>query len=274
MPETGVMTEVGDGALDAEQQSEYERLVCLDRTFNPTAWQMLSTAGVRAGWRVADVTPSSGRLASELAAAGMDVAGLDRDTRLAEHSDEHGQVQWSQVDSTRDDNPAVVGPGFDAIHARTMLGHLPRRTMRQRWISWLKPGGWLLVGDAVWLSPWSPSQQYTAALRALLRASQTFAAGPKGGWKLPTEMHRGGLHRIDSTIVVPTVRGGEPWAEFWARTMRQWQHAMVPYGTPYEMTDIAIKQLYQPATVEAALGLVYTLGQRPYHDPEREPDTK
>lgn len=266
------MTELDESALDADQQSEYERLVCLDRTFNPTAWQMLSTAGARAGWRVADVTPSSGRLASELAAAGMDVVGLDQHTRVAEHSEQHHRVQWASVDIAREDNPSVVGAGFDAIHARTMLAHLPpRRGVVPRLTSWLKPGGWLIMGESVWVSPWSPSRQYTAALRALLRATKTPSATADRGWKLTTQLHRAGLHRIDCAIVVPPVRGGGPWAEFWARTMRQWQNEMVPYGTPQEMIDAAITRLHTPETVDTALGLVYTVGQRPFHNPEHEP---
>lgn len=258
------MTELDESGLDADQQSEYGRLVCLDRTFNPTAWQMLSAAGVRPGWRVVDVTPSSGRLASELAAADMDVVGLDRDTRVPAQHDAQARVEWVNVDISLDDDPPVVGAGFDAIHARTVLTGLPLR----RLITWLKPGGWLIAGESVWVSPWSPSRQYTAALRALLRATKARSGKLDRGWKLTSQLHRAGLHRIDSTIVVPTVRGGEPWAEFWARTMRQWQNEMVPYGTPQEMIDGAIKRLHTPETVDTALGLVYAVGQRPFHDPE------
>ncbi len=173
------MTELDESPSDGDQRSEYERLVCPDRIFNPTAWQMLSTAGARAGWRVADVTPSSGRLTSELAAADMDVVGLDQDTHVAEHSEEHDRVQWTSVDITREDNPSVVGAGFDAIHARTVLAHLPaRRGLVPRLTSWLKPGGWLIIGEFVWVSLPAPSRQYTAALRAA--AGDQDALGHRG----------------------------------------------------------------------------------------------
>jgi SAM-dependent methyltransferase len=104
---------------------------------------------------------------------------------------------------------------FDLIHARTVLMHLPERmaTLR-RMVSWLAPGGWLLVEDAdfgMWMGDADPI--WAAHPRAWHEAF------PNGflsqGRAILRQIHRLGLERIGADAGLDIVQSGTPLCELY-----------------------------------------------------------
>ncbi len=128
-----------------------------------------------------------------------EVVALDRDTRALAAWELPG-LRVLSADVTDED----LDPGrFDLVHARFVLMHLPgRRGLVHRLAGWLRPGGLLVLGDAVELpDTLDRSSAYRrtmdamwAALWATIGTDITEVAGvpalpPRGG---PARHRRGG----------------------------------------------------------------------------------
>lgn len=106
----------------------------------------------------------------------------------------------------------VEVPGaFDLIHVRMVLFHLPeRRSVVERLVSWLRPGGWLVVSDALDATcltgdPWA------ADIGRLLRQSVEAVVGSDFTWAttFPWPLRAAGLDQVGVGVdVLPLVSGG------------------------------------------------------------------
>ena len=126
-----------------------------------------------------------------------------------------------------EDSLDVLGPGsFDLVCSRLMLFHLvgKQEVAIGQMAKCLRPGGWLIDEDADWgtaapVDPWHPLyRDYDAAWRD---GDWWTARGydKAFGRKLPVLFERCGLEDIRHEAQTAVVRGGSPWARWWAATL-------------------------------------------------------
>ncbi len=181
-------------------------------------------------------------------------------------------VEVLRHDVTVDPRP---GDPFDLIHARNVLFHLPERDhVLDRLVSWLRPGGWLLVEDSFMmrdLVPWPVLARFYAALEALLAAR----VGSDYRWPLtlPGLLRARGLVRTGAAACIPEdgpagapeeQLAASPAAETRRLMFQQLRPAMLSAGLISEADAGAIEEaLDDPTLVHFAGGIVSAWGRRP-----------
>lgn len=127
-----VVTDAGTPAgepgylLDNAQAEARRRFAGLEASFDALTRQHLAARGVRPGWRCLEVGAGSGSVARWLAGQVGPyghVLATDIDTRWTDPG-EFPNLDVAQHDIAADPMPA---DGFDLIHARLVLVHLPAR---------------------------------------------------------------------------------------------------------------------------------------------------
>jgi trans-aconitate methyltransferase len=136
-------------------------------------------------------------------------------------------LQVLRHDVTADELPKG---SFDLVHARAVIMHLGQRmsTLR-RMVSWLAPGGWLLVEDAdfgMWLGDYDPI--WSAHPRAVHEA---FPHGSLSqGRAVLRQVHQLNLIDVGADAEVDIVQPGTPQAEFYRLSMAATAEPVVAAG--------------------------------------------
>ncbi len=120
-----------------------------------------------------------------------------------------------------------LGTGsFDLVCSRLMLFHLRDRQELaiQQMVKCLRPGGWLVDEDADWgtAAPVDPSHPLYAGYHDAWRDGDWWTVRGYDkvfGRKLPALFERCGLEDIRHEAATEVVRGGSPWARWWAVTL-------------------------------------------------------
>ncbi|MGI5129621.1 methyltransferase domain-containing protein [Pseudonocardia sp. CA-107938] len=136
-----------DGYLLANEQREAgTRFAALATLFDPVTLRHVQDLGISSGWRCWEVGAGGPELARRLAdLVGPDglVVATDIDTSWLDGA---GDVQVLRHDIGTDPPPAI---GFDLVHARLVLTHVPQRAAAlATMVAALRPGGRLLVEEA------------------------------------------------------------------------------------------------------------------------------
>lgn len=131
--------------LDNRAPQSGDRFAALSDTFDDWTRRHLSMVGLRAGWSCWEVGAGGPRVPaflSDCVGPGGRVVATDID------------VSWMPADAPyevlRHDVSADPPPdgGFDLVHVRLVLTHVPQRAEAlRRMASALRPGGWLIVED-------------------------------------------------------------------------------------------------------------------------------
>jgi SAM-dependent methyltransferase len=208
------------------EAAEDERLALLEEIYDPLSRRR--RALVRPGWRCLEVGAGRGSIAAWLAekvgptghavATDIDIGYLRRlelpNLEVVEHN-------------ILDDPLEPLGLGsFDLVCSRLMLFHLAGRqelAIRQM-VKCLRPGGWLIDEDADWgtAAPIDPSHPLYAGYHDAWRAGDWWTVRGYDkvfGRKLPALFERCGLRDIRHEAATEIVRGGSPWATWWAVTL-------------------------------------------------------
>lgn len=129
------------------------------------------------------------------------------------------------------------GEGFDLVHARLVLVHVPERERALRsMIKALRPGGRLLVEDAdPALQPLTCPDEYGPEQRLANRLRQGFrtlladrGAALSYGRTLPRLLRQAGLHDVEADAYFPVTSPACTALE--AATVRQIRHRLVSAG--------------------------------------------
>ena len=119
---------------------------------------------------------------------------------------------------------------FDLVHARAVLMHVPADTaLLQRMISWLRPGGWLLLEEpdfGMWRDDSDPL--WAIHPRAWHRAFPNGSVS-RGRWLLG-QIPRLGLVDVGADAEVDIVEPGTPLAVFYRLSMKPIGPAAVDAG--------------------------------------------
>jgi SAM-dependent methyltransferase len=134
--------------LDNQQAEARTRFDALATLFNPSTFRHIDALGIAGGWRCWEVGAGGPSVPSWLAAR-VGPAGQVLATDI--------DVSWMTAAAgagceVRRHDVGVEPPpdgGFDLVHSRLVLVHVPQRvTALAAMISALRPGGWLLVEEA------------------------------------------------------------------------------------------------------------------------------
>jgi SAM-dependent methyltransferase len=213
-------------AAAGREAAEGQRLDLLEQIYDPVSRRRRGL--VQPGWRCLEVGGGRGSMAAWLAEkvgpAGHVVA-TDIDLGYLRQLDlpnlevvEHNILE---------DPLEPLGPGsFDLVCSRLMLFHLVDRqelAIRQM-ARCLRPGGWLVDEDADWgtAAPVDPSHPLYAGYHDAWRDGDWWTVRGYDkvfGRKLPALFERCGLEDIRHEAATEVVRGGSPWARWWAVTL-------------------------------------------------------
>jgi SAM-dependent methyltransferase len=189
--------------LDPAWHAERERLNSITGLYDPYTLGCCDRLGIREGWRCLDVGAGTGSVAELLAdrvgEAGR-VLAVDLDVRFLEPL-ARPPLDVLRADVRSDSLPA----GFDLVHARLVLEHLPERSsVLGTMVGAARPGGWVLVEDFDWSTagavdpPSELHQKVVGALRAFFAAHGYDA---KLGRRLPRMLQGAGLTDVGADTV-------------------------------------------------------------------------
>ncbi len=232
--------------LEHASELEPERLKLLEEHADATTTRRLRDAGLRRGWDCLEVGAGGGSIARwlsvEVGASGH-VTALDIDTSL---------LTWlvsrnlEVVDGDVLDIELPV-QSFDLIHTRMVLMEIPeRRRALDRMISWLRPGGWLVVEELDWMAIQAdPDPERVAIFGAYQDALPTMDF--ECGRALLDELNSSGLHGTTADVCVDIVQGGTPRARWDQLSMLALMDHVLDAGTAtIEQIDAQIAKLNDP----------------------------
>lgn len=229
---------MGDYVHDCAWHAEGERLTLLERWCDPWTTRHLEALGVGHGWTCLEVGAGAGSIArwlSDRVGPVGHVIAADIDTRFVQDLTSPN-LEVRQHDVRSEDFPAQC---FDLIHTRAVLFHLPARVdVMRRMVSWLKPGGWLLVEEAdCYAGLASPNQPWVKFWQAYDAIPQVDA---RCGRALPREVQALGLEDVGLEINVGAVRGGTELARWHNLTCESLRPALVATGaiSDSELDDV------------------------------------
>jgi SAM-dependent methyltransferase len=254
----------GEDLFEPDRPGEAERIDAAALAYDPMTTRRLRALGAGPGSRCLEVGAGTGTVARWLLEeAGVEeVVALDRDT--------------SALDALADPRLRVVNadvtdeslrPGsFDLVHARFVLMHLPqRRRLLARLAGWLRPGGWLVLGDAVELpNVLDASSAYRRTMDAMWRALRsTIGTDISTVPAYPHFLREEDLRNVAAELFCPPLVAGSPLAAFWSETWSRMRPALEETGlVDATVVDEALAYLTSPRLAELGPGMMMAFGQR------------
>ncbi|MGA4985586.1 class I SAM-dependent methyltransferase [Streptomyces cellulosae] len=247
-----------------EDPHESERIDAAALAYDPVTTRRLSELGAGPGMRCLEVGAGTGTVARWLLeeAGVAEVVALDRDTRALAAWELPG-LRVLSADVTDED----LDPGrFDLVHARFVLMHLPgRRGLVHRLAGWLRPGGLLVLGDAVELpDTLDRSSAYRRTMDAMWAALwATIGTDITEVPAYPRYLREECLRDIGAEVVCPPLLPGGPAAHFWSDTWRRMRPELEATGlVDARVVDEALAYLESPQLAEVGPGMAMVWGRR------------
>jgi SAM-dependent methyltransferase len=213
-PLTIVAVEASDYAFPHSAKDESRRLELLERRLDPLTKRRVHHLGVTRGARCLEIGGGRGSITRWLS----DVVGstgrvIATDLELGFLS----QIDASNVEVIRHDvRTDTFPPGsFDLIHTRAVLMHIsPSVDLLRRIVSWLAPGGWVLLEEpdfGMWIGDadpvWAAAPQSTQVAFPGMALSQ--------GRSLLRQVQELGLEDVGADAEVDIIKAGTGLAEFY-----------------------------------------------------------
>jgi SAM-dependent methyltransferase len=218
---------------DQAWHAERERLAGIEAMWDPGTERHCEALGLVEGWRCLEVGAGGGAIVEWLArrvGPGGRVVATDLDTRFLDALDAPN-VEVHAHDVLAE---APFEPGFDLVHARLLLEHLPRRQEAlERMAGWLAPAGWLLLEDYDWpgagVDP--PSETYLEVMDAVLGfMSEVAGFDAEYGRRLPNALRNLGLDDVGADGRVRLLRPGDPGIDFFRLSLEALRGPLVEQG--------------------------------------------
>lgn len=257
-------------AQDVARDFESERLLNLQAALDPLTKRRLEHVGVGPGWSCLEVGAGRGSIArwmSECVAPRGHVVATDIDLRLLEHI-EGPYIEVRRHDITLD---ALEEDTFDLVHCRLVLMHLSDPwSALERMVSALRPGGWLLVEEPVFVEPGIVTREHMGAgavervygaFRKLLSDLMDLEFGNK---VLHMVAHMG----LDEFFAEQTrmyAPGGHPGPIANMLTMEMFREQLLASGAvaPDDL-DVACAAMLDPSFIGSSPFLLGVFGRKPW----------
>ena len=250
--------------LDNTWEKARRRLTLLEEVFDPATTARLTDLGVTVGWRCLELGAGGGSithwLCDRVGPAGS-VTAVDLEPRFL-RADPRPNLIVERRDIVAD---GVPGDGYDLIHCRALLMHLPNADdLVVDLVGRLRPRGAILLEEGDLSS--------TAAAASVRYADMwercTAAAAKVGGnfhWgrQLPGRLAAAGVADMAATSETRVWPGGSAWCELTALTWEQMTPLLVADGCPSELVAAATAELFEPDRWFPAGAMVAAWGHRP-----------
>jgi ubiquinone/menaquinone biosynthesis C-methylase UbiE len=252
------------GVLSKDIPTEFERIRLLQDWIDPETREVISKIGVDPAWHCLEIGAGAGSVASWLAdqCGQGSVTAIDIDTRYLDDVDRPNLRVLRGDIGAQDFEPG----SFDLVHARLTFCHLPNRDeVLSKAVRWLRPGGWLVIGDLFSLpeefSTYELRRRFLGAMAKLWRAQGTDMAWAS---TMPSRMAEAGLRSVGTRALANSVGDGSAYGRFSVVNTRQHCAYLVERGllTSEEMEEL-LAQLDDPTFLELRSIMIYAWGQHP-----------
>ena len=254
----------GQDLFEPEHPEEAGRIDAAALVYDPVTTRRLRALGAGPGSRCLEVGAGTGTVVRWLLeeAGAAEVVALDRDTSGL---DALSGPRVRVVTADLSDESLDLG-GFDLIHARFVLMHLPeRRRLVSRLAQWLNPGGWLVLGDAVDVpNVLDTSSAYRRTMDAMWEALRsTIGTDTSSVPAYPHFLREEGLQDVAGELFCPPLVAGGPLARFWSETWNRMRPALEETGrVDSAVIDDALAYLASSELAEIGTGRVMAWGRR------------
>jgi predicted O-methyltransferase YrrM len=249
--------------IDTKTRVEHERLMLMERLFDPYTERLLDRFGVPAGASCLEVGAGAGSVARLLAAraGAANVTATDMSTEFLAPLAETG-IRVLHHDVVADEQPGE----FDVIHSRFVLEHVTgRQEAIGRMASWLRPGGWLLIESATPMPGQSSDPTVARALSALVtQFAASVGTEPGFATTLPVPLEEVGLVSCGAEGTTLPVRGGSDYARWLTHAHKLIEQPAIEGGVISEEELAEAYAIYAtPGFVDYTWMTVAAWGQRP-----------
>ncbi|GAB2687623.1 class I SAM-dependent methyltransferase [Kitasatospora kifunensis] len=253
-------------AFDNSSDHPIAQFACLAAAYDPFTIERLAATGVGEGWHCLEIGAGNGSVARWLAdrvgPTGR-VLATDVDIRRIPS---YPAMTAERHDIVHDPLPAA---GFDLIHARLVLQHLPqRRAVLDRLLAALRPGGWLQIDEfdvsygPVLLAPDARSAElYERFLAAKARLFE--AAGGRVVWgrECAAELREAGFTELDPQPKVALWQAGHPGLELLVSHLDGLRDRLLEQGLTAEQLD-RVRVVMRHPQFQAVSPVVYSVHAR------------
>lgn len=253
-------------AFDNSGDHPVAQFACLAAAYDPFTIERLAATGVGEGWHCLEIGAGNGSVARWLA----DRVG-PRGRVLATDVDIRRIPPYPGLTAERHDivhDPLPVA-GFDLIHARLVLQHLPeRRAVLERLLAALRPGGRLQIDEfdvsygPVLLAPDAASAELYELFLAT-KARVFAAAGGRAVWgrECPAQLREAGFTELDPQPRVVLWRAGHPGLELLVSHLDGLRGRLLEQGmTEYQLD--AVRAVMRHPEFQAVSPVVYSVHAR------------
>ncbi|WP_051798783.1 class I SAM-dependent methyltransferase [Catenuloplanes japonicus] len=250
--------------FDTGFSDEEERLRLGELLWDPGTADRLGALGVGPGWSCLEAGAGRGSIAAWLADRGAQVVATDLRADRLRHLTGRGVTVLAH-DLLSDAPPAG---GFDLVHARLVMQHLPARAeVTARLAAALRPGGVLVLEDTDTASLFSHPDREGFLGRAKRAAYRTMAVAgydPRCGLRDAALLTGAGLVDVRTEARAHVVTGGTPQSRWYALWLRHLAPAMLGAGDleAHEL-DAALAELDDPANSWLSQVMISASARRP-----------
>jgi SAM-dependent methyltransferase len=208
------VSEAPDYAFPHSAEDESRRLQLLEQRLDPLTKQRIQRLGISKGARCLEIGGGRGsitRWLSDVVGPGGRVIATDLQLGFL------SEIGASNVEVLRHDIRTDTFPpdSFEFIHARAVLMHIsPSVDLLRRMVSWLAPGGWMVLEEpdfGMWIGDadpvWAASPQSTQVAFPSLALSQ--------GRSLLRQIHQLDLEDVGADAEIDIIQAGSDLAEFY-----------------------------------------------------------
>ena len=257
-------TDYSTGSLTKGGLSQLDQVRLFEKKYDPGTTTILEKLPVQRGWTCLELGAGAGSLARWLAdrVEPGRVLAVDIDTAyLTAEGTPNLTVQQADITSARFEDRA-----FDLIVARAVFGHLrePEATLR-RAMSWLTPGGWMLVEDTYYLpSEHAPTEAGRILIDGYLRLLLQQGANLAWGRNVPAALARLGLVELDCSLTAAGPGQSAADDDLIGLRLRQEGHRLVEQGVvTAEQLSKFLESLGTPQGRDMTALMVSAWGRRP-----------
>ncbi|MEV8535019.1 class I SAM-dependent methyltransferase [Streptomyces sp. NPDC051211] len=240
-------------------------LTALRSALDPNSKRRLEALDPKPDWHSLEIGAGSGSTARWLAERCPQGKVVATDIELGSLSAEgFPNLEVRRHDVTTEDFPEA---SFDLIYARYVFSHLrSREEDLARIVSWLKPGGWLLLEEPAQFPVESAQDDDYREVSLATLEQYKEQVGTDLTWPrtFPAPLVNLGLEEIGIDGDISVVGAGRPMSLFWGEAIKGWGPIVVGAGTATEeQVERAAAKMYQDDFYDLGLATMAVWGRRP-----------